>query len=352
MKFLDKLSKLAGNVVNNIEDSASTISKTYQEKGFKGLVDKTNEGLEVLTQNSKNYVNKISESNKKILKNNKPNSFEDKLAAATSIVVNTTQTIVEDVVKATKTTVDIVNENQDTISTKKDSTNNSQKEKTDINSVINNIMKDFEPKIEQYNTIKKHYESQDTNGKKTEHTYVQDTLMDSEIFSLKCTPLNIVIEYLGGVPDKRMPGKWKLENYSIMIKDLKWNNFTTGLLVTDEKDEGAIAFLKASLNDFTTIQHSDINLDKKNTEIALLWLKSIHEDPSYNEKVSAWIKEQKDFSEVRSKVKVTTAQKEDLMEALAKNPVKRVRKSTIKPVENIIEEEVASLKKTTRRKVK
>lgn len=302
MNFLDKLSKLAESVVTNIEDSASSINKTYQEKGFKGLVDKTNESLDSLAQNSQSYVNKISESNKEILKNNKSSSFEDKLAAAASVVVNTTQTIVDDVVKVTKSTVENISKETETSDIKKTSEESIDKNVQDIIS----------------------------KGKKSNRVYLQDILSDAEIISLDCTPLSIIIEELGGVQDKRIPGKWQLQDYSIIVTNKKWYNFTTGI-----GNDGALTFLKAALNDFKTIDNDDVNFNNKQTDMALSNLQGTQNEPDYQTKVSAWIKQQIEFDTVRSSVRVTQAQKEDLAEALAETSPKRVRKSKVEvtPVE-------------------
>lgn len=127
MNWLEKISQAADKVATVVEQAASKTVKTYQEKGFEGIVEKTGEVLAktgrkvdevtgVATEKTTEYLKQIGEANKEIKKGVEDTVGKDglkaKIAAGLAVTANTTQTMVDDLTVVGKRTYQRLAENE------------------------------------------------------------------------------------------------------------------------------------------------------------------------------------------------------------------------------------------------
>jgi hypothetical protein len=189
MQFLEKFTKLAEKAASSIEQAATNVTKTYQEKGLDGFVEKTTSTFESLSQRTQNYYNKIGDNNKAILKANDSDKIENKIGAVAAVVVNTTQTILSD---ATQVTI----------------------------STVKNVL-DTEPAPIQILTA--------------------NQISDEQLVVLDSLPLSNILKLFNGVESTTgMPNKWTSPIGTIQVVNDKWYNFSNG-----EGGQGAYSLTNA-----------------------------------------------------------------------------------------------------------
>lgn len=339
MKFFDKLTKLTDKIVASVEETAKDVSETYNKKGLNGFIDRANTNFDNLAKSTQEYYNKLAEDNKKITKANTSNKIEDKIATAAAVVVNTTQTVVDDVVKATVNTAKNVVDTNSKVATKneqeptvKDGTK-SQEEFKDI--TAGNVAKN--PKAPVYKTF--------------------EQLTEAEFVSLNSTPLEIVLDNMGATADPRMPGKFKTDGGgSVMLTSNKWYSFSSGL-----GSEGAVSLVKFALTQEAAIKLDNPKEDNMLLNEAVGMLQAVQAEPTYQVELSAWMKKQKAATvttidsttpvvkTVKPKAKKVVAKVEETV-AEVKPVAKRTRKATPVVVEAPVVEEAAP-KRTRKNKM-
>jgi hypothetical protein len=115
--WFDKITKATDKMVTAVEQATSKTIKTYQEQGFDGLIDKTNDilnktsdGIEKATihaaDKTQDYFKNISEVNKNIMDEVETNvgkgTLSAKIAKGFAVTANTTQIIADDLTEITK----------------------------------------------------------------------------------------------------------------------------------------------------------------------------------------------------------------------------------------------------------
>lgn len=123
-KWFDKISKVKEKVGTTLNDTVSTLTKNYKEKGIGGISEKTDEIFSKVSERTQDYLKNISETNKEIMteveekvkENNPNNPINSRIAGILAATVNTTQTIGEDLVvvgkKAFKNIADEIKSNE------------------------------------------------------------------------------------------------------------------------------------------------------------------------------------------------------------------------------------------------
>lgn len=346
MKFFDKLNQLTDKIVSAVEETAKDVNQTYKERGLNGFLDRANTNLDNLAKSTQDYYNKLAEDNKKITKANTSTKFEDKIATVAAVVVNTTQTLVDDVVKATVNTAKNVVDTKGDTTTAKDSVN-AQKE----------VINDWADSNQEF----KDKAATHTKAPKAPVYKTFDQLTEAEFVSLNSTPLEIVLDNLGALPAARgIPGKFTTETGgSVMLTHNKWYSFTTGL-----GSEGAVSLVKFSLSKEFAIKLEDPQADNMLLNEAVGMLQAMQAEPTYQADLSAWMKKQKVTNvttiddatpvvkTVKPKTKKVTVKAPEVVEEV-KPVVKRTRKAAVveTPVIEATVEEVVTPKRTRKAKM-
>lgn len=307
MKFLDKFTQIAEKVAATVEQTATTVTKAYKEQGVEGMIKKTSDGFNTLSKKTQDYYTDIGNTNKKIMDANKSNKIEDKIATAAAVVVNTTQTIMEDAVKVTVDTV-------------KSAVKTENPDNTGLPAKLS----------------------------ETASSYLKsDQLTQAELVGLDSTPLEIAMKYLGATPADRIPGKWTLNdtghNIQITTHENKWYDFNAAM-----GGQGAVSFMTAvSLNHTKTDDPATLKMAK---DEAVAMLQACQDSPQYRTELSLWIKEQNAIQEKKNSVTVTDSQKEAFLEAIGeeapkKTSTRKAKKQATSDLPNPAEEVVVAKKK-------
>lgn len=250
MKLFDKLNKLAEQITTKVEEKANQVSKTYKEKGIDGILDQTAHGFDSLSKKGQDYYNNLAEQNKKIMDQPAP-KMEDKIANVAAVIAKTTQTIVNDAVKATLDTVKGSNDN---------------------------------PQNSENNQSNEHAEKQTIVIQKSKICYSYEQLNEAERLSLDSVPLSIVLEELGAVSEQfGMPGKWYLDNHSFIIIHNKWFDFNSN--EGRSGMQGAISLLHHIRGAENALLE-----EKELYNQAVEWLQILKDSPEYPQKLSDWMK--------------------------------------------------------------
>lgn len=113
--WFDKISKATETAFNSVNEAVNNTVKTYNEKGFEGVREKTSEilsktGEEIskkanqVSEKSQEYLKNVNDSNKEIIKEvneNGENNLKSKIVKGLAVTANTTQIVVDDLTQVT-----------------------------------------------------------------------------------------------------------------------------------------------------------------------------------------------------------------------------------------------------------
>lgn len=104
MSFLDKIKNTVNKLADQVDSATQNASAVYKEKGFKGLLDATDEGITKATDKTREYFTGVlEESRKNSPEQNEQGQPVSKVEATLNTAIKATQTVAQDVAQGTKT---------------------------------------------------------------------------------------------------------------------------------------------------------------------------------------------------------------------------------------------------------
>jgi hypothetical protein len=315
MGLFDKITKLAEKTVNSMEKTANKIADKYNETGFDGLVKGTTDTLTDVGKKTQEYFKAIQETNEKISESIPGKAVEDKLAKAAAIVLNTTQTLVDDAVQVTLNGVDTVSKKikkefseSDVTMQSNDSVAESEITKKPVEKVI----------------VKK-----------------QKIYSDAQLAEFDCMPTSLVLKHLGAISidDLSCGNKFKLNSDVIVTADDRWYSFTQL-----KGGKGSISLLEHNNRvENNLVNNVNQEISQKIHNESIDKLETISNKVEYQKDLSEWIQNEQ-VKNKETDIKVT---KKSQIKADVKATRKRAVKKdiVIKAIEPVEEKTTIKVKK-------